>query len=40
MLTVRGARVSEDAVHGASIAVNGVCLHRGRARPRRRSASM
>ena len=26
VLTVRGARVSEDAVHGASIAVNGVCL--------------
>ena len=26
VLTVRGPRVSEDAVHGASIAVNGVCL--------------
>jgi riboflavin synthase len=25
-LTVRGPRVSEDAEHGASIAVNGVCL--------------
>ena len=26
VLTVRGPQVSEDAVHGASIAVNGVCL--------------
>jgi riboflavin synthase len=26
VLSVRGPRVSEDAVHGASIAVNGVCL--------------
>ncbi len=26
VLRVRGPRVSEDAVHGASIAVNGVCL--------------
>jgi riboflavin synthase len=26
ILSVRGPRVSEDAVHGASIAVNGVCL--------------
>jgi riboflavin synthase len=26
VLAVRGPRVSEDAVHGASIAVNGVCL--------------
>jgi riboflavin synthase len=26
VLTVRGPKVSEDAVHGASIAVNGVCL--------------
>jgi len=26
VLTVTGSRVSEDAVHGASIAVNGVCL--------------
>jgi riboflavin synthase len=26
VLSVRGLKVSEDAVHGASIAVNGVCL--------------
>ena len=26
VLSVRGPKVSEDAVHGASIAVNGVCL--------------
>jgi riboflavin synthase len=26
VLTVRGPKVSEDAVHGASISVNGVCL--------------
>jgi len=26
VLTVRGPKVSEDAVHGVSIAVNGVCL--------------
>ena len=26
LLTVRGPKVSEDAIHGASVAVNGVCL--------------